>query len=156
MIIRPQCHATKKGNAQLNNMNDISIASLSYIATLVHFGLSSQGTFNVDGDLGRFDYLAFYCAIVDLLSHERMVPRREALLRWWKGCLNHYAGAIGSLWKPRSRPGPGVYRITVVGTGHCGSPWDPRDGYTAAMGYHHDASWPPQYLGVFWWYNALG
>ncbi|KAF8483230.1 hypothetical protein JB92DRAFT_1633860 [Gautieria morchelliformis] len=63
---------TKKGNAQLNNMNDISIASLSYIATLVHFGLSSQGTFNVGGDLGQFDYLAFYHAIVDLLSHEHM------------------------------------------------------------------------------------
>ncbi|KAF8514392.1 hypothetical protein JB92DRAFT_2830012 [Gautieria morchelliformis] len=81
----PSAHATKKGNVQLNNMNDISIASLSYIATLVHFGLSSQGTFNVGGDLGRFNYLAFHRAIEDLLSHERMGTRCEVLLRWWKG-----------------------------------------------------------------------
>ncbi|KAF8530729.1 hypothetical protein JB92DRAFT_2694636 [Gautieria morchelliformis] len=77
--------ATKKGNAQLNNMTDISIPSISYIATLVHFGLSSQGTFHVGGDLGRFDYHGFYCSIVDLLGDERMVQRRKALLRWWKG-----------------------------------------------------------------------
>ncbi|KAF8519855.1 hypothetical protein JB92DRAFT_3141628 [Gautieria morchelliformis] len=78
-------HATKKGNAQLNNMTDISIPSISYITTLVHFGLSSQGTFHVGDDLGRFDYHGFYRSIADLLGDERMVQRREALLRWWKG-----------------------------------------------------------------------
>ncbi|KAF8525635.1 hypothetical protein JB92DRAFT_3108706 [Gautieria morchelliformis] len=79
--------ATKKGNAQLNNMTDISIPSISYITTLVHFGLSSQGTFHVGGNLGWFNYHGFCHSIADLLGDERMVQQREALLRWWKGTI---------------------------------------------------------------------
>ncbi|KAF8511448.1 hypothetical protein JB92DRAFT_3144074 [Gautieria morchelliformis] len=80
--------ATKKGNAQVNNMTDISIPSISYITTLVHFVMrryQRKSTFHVGGDLGRFDYHGFYRSIADLLGDECMVQRREALLRWWKG-----------------------------------------------------------------------
>ncbi|KAF8513796.1 hypothetical protein JB92DRAFT_2921992 [Gautieria morchelliformis] len=83
---------SRNGNAYLNYMTDISIPSLSYIATVVHFGLSSQKAFYAGGgDLGRFDYQTFYHSVADLLGPERMAQPRKALLRWWKvkifGCL---------------------------------------------------------------------
>ncbi|KIJ35483.1 hypothetical protein M422DRAFT_144977, partial [Sphaerobolus stellatus SS14] len=81
----PSAHATKKGNAQLNNMSKVTIPSISYTATLVciHFALNSVPAFTAGGSHGSFDNNAFYRSIIDLFTVLEMATHRHELLNWW-------------------------------------------------------------------------
>ncbi|GJJ14859.1 hypothetical protein Clacol_009127 [Clathrus columnatus] len=79
----PSARATKKGNAQLNNMRKVTVPSIAYIATLVRFALDSAPTFSPGGAHGTFNYQAFYTSMIDLLSMTQLNAFRENLLTWW-------------------------------------------------------------------------
>ncbi|KAG2113315.1 hypothetical protein BD769DRAFT_1340133, partial [Suillus cothurnatus] len=74
----------KKHVAQIINMKKVTPRSIAYIACLVRFSLSSVTSWrSVDGD---FDYVQFWCTIVDFFERppgwdaQRRVDR---LLEWW-------------------------------------------------------------------------
>ncbi|KAG1767784.1 hypothetical protein EDD22DRAFT_949841 [Suillus occidentalis] len=74
----------KKHIAQIINMRKVTPRSIAYIACLVRFSLSSITSWrSVDGD---FDYIQFWCTIVDFFEQP---PGRDArcrvdrLLEWW-------------------------------------------------------------------------
>jgi len=75
--------ATKKGNAQLNSMYKVTVASIAYVAALLRFALDSAPTFSVGGTHGTFDYHAFYNSLINLLTMPELQGFREELLRWW-------------------------------------------------------------------------
>ncbi|KIJ30656.1 hypothetical protein M422DRAFT_267805 [Sphaerobolus stellatus SS14] len=79
----PSARATKKGNAQLNSMTKITIPSIAYVATLVHFALDSTLSFTTGGGHGNFDNNTFYHSIINLLMVPQMETINKTLLNWW-------------------------------------------------------------------------
>ncbi|RDB22918.1 hypothetical protein Hypma_009847 [Hypsizygus marmoreus] len=73
--------ASKSGNARIHGMTEVTLASLAYIATQVHFALSSANSFS------RTDMVTdserFYNSLLDLLEDSRERPVVHQLLAWW-------------------------------------------------------------------------
>ncbi|GJJ13556.1 hypothetical protein Clacol_007811 [Clathrus columnatus] len=79
----PSGRATKKGNAELNNMHKVTVPSIVYIATLVQFALDSAPTFASGGAHGTFNYHTFYTSIITLFMMLQMKDFQDSLLTWW-------------------------------------------------------------------------
>lgn len=96
--LTPGAHVRGRCNATLNNMQEMTLASIVYAATLVcrcslipiviftfaqaFFALSSDAEFQpVPGPSG-FGYKAFYDGMVQHLE-EQPEERQQALLSWW-------------------------------------------------------------------------
>ncbi|RDB16267.1 hypothetical protein Hypma_003004 [Hypsizygus marmoreus] len=73
--------ASKSGNARIHGMTEVTLPSLAYIATQVHFALTSAGSFS------RIDMVTdserFYNSLLDMLEDCRDRPVVKQLLAWW-------------------------------------------------------------------------
>ncbi|KZP29412.1 hypothetical protein FIBSPDRAFT_908305 [Athelia psychrophila] len=73
--------ATRSGNAHINGMNDVTFASIAYVATMIRFAISSSSCFS------RTDYVTdserFYKTVMDLFNDARARTRMNELKSWW-------------------------------------------------------------------------
>ncbi|KAF8237427.1 hypothetical protein L208DRAFT_1247256, partial [Tricholoma matsutake] len=70
--------AIKSRNAHIHGMSSVTTASITYI---VHFALSSAGTFSRSDTVT--DSEAFYLSLFDLLDDGRERHEVQNLLKWW-------------------------------------------------------------------------
>ncbi|KZP21867.1 hypothetical protein FIBSPDRAFT_910647 [Athelia psychrophila] len=73
--------ATRSGNARMNRMNEVTFASIAYVATMVRFAMSSSACFS------RTDYVTdsekFYKTVMELFNDTRARTRMNELKTWW-------------------------------------------------------------------------
>ncbi|KZP06774.1 hypothetical protein FIBSPDRAFT_763898, partial [Athelia psychrophila] len=73
--------ATRSGNARINGMNEVTFASIAYVATMIRFAMSSSSCFS------RTDYVTdserFYKTVMDLFNDARARTRMNELKLWW-------------------------------------------------------------------------
>ncbi|KZP15619.1 hypothetical protein FIBSPDRAFT_912432 [Athelia psychrophila] len=73
--------ATRSGNARINGMSEVTMASIAYVATQVRFALSSTSTFS------RTDYVTdserFYNTVMLLFTDIRARTRINDIKAWW-------------------------------------------------------------------------
>ncbi|KIM30439.1 hypothetical protein M408DRAFT_328036 [Serendipita vermifera MAFF 305830] len=72
----------RQTNASKNNMTEVNPATIAYIATLVYYGLCSDGAFNPTTNAG-FDLQAFYHGVKEYLELEMDTERGKKLFKWW-------------------------------------------------------------------------
>ncbi|KAF9241851.1 hypothetical protein BU15DRAFT_44636 [Melanogaster broomeanus] len=72
----------RRGNAALHGICTVSIPSISYVATLVRFVLSSDSSISRGGP-GRFGYEAFYNNIISTTFDMLDSAATANLINWW-------------------------------------------------------------------------
>lgn len=91
--------ATRKGNAVIHGIRNMSVQALAYVATLVsliwpfnsstdkpqqvRFALSDQSSFEAGGTPGRWPYRAFYNALIKTMTNDMDESELNELLDWW-------------------------------------------------------------------------
>ncbi|KZP09674.1 hypothetical protein FIBSPDRAFT_759607, partial [Athelia psychrophila] len=75
--------ATRSRNARMNGMNEVTFASIAYVATMVCFNMSSSAGFSRTD----YDYVTdsekFYKTVMELFNDTRARTRMNELKTWW-------------------------------------------------------------------------
>ncbi|KAG1787216.1 uncharacterized protein HD556DRAFT_1247165, partial [Suillus plorans] len=80
-LVDKELKATRSGNVYLHGMKSVTKGSLAYIATQVHFALSSSSVFSRTNTVT--DSENFYHSILDLLDDPDENEEVTDLLTWW-------------------------------------------------------------------------
>ncbi|KAF8879129.1 hypothetical protein BD779DRAFT_1676524 [Infundibulicybe gibba] len=76
-------HATRKGNAAIHGIHNVTTYSIAYAATIARFVLSNQPTLTAGGkERGRWPYEVFYQELVKTMT-EMVEDELDELLYWW-------------------------------------------------------------------------
>ncbi|KAI1784788.1 hypothetical protein LXA43DRAFT_1113436, partial [Ganoderma leucocontextum] len=84
--------STKSSNAAIHGMTSVTLASITYVATLVRFSLGSRGTFSRTDTVT--DSQNFYNVILAFLTHPEERENANELLAWWNRRVFPHAVAL--------------------------------------------------------------
>ncbi|KAH9930787.1 hypothetical protein B0H21DRAFT_699948 [Amylocystis lapponica] len=73
--------ATRAGNARIHGMTSVTPGSIAYVATQVHFALSSAEVFSRSDT--AMNSAGFYDVLLELLTDEEDKEEIDALFAWW-------------------------------------------------------------------------
>ncbi|KAI9059486.1 hypothetical protein FKP32DRAFT_1579870 [Trametes sanguinea] len=76
---------TRTGNAALHGMTRVTVGSIIYCATQVHFALSATAVFNKNNKSN--DSVVFYHSLVDYFEAPQFAGPVHDLLDWWNRCV---------------------------------------------------------------------
>ncbi|KAG1725958.1 hypothetical protein EDD22DRAFT_853618 [Suillus occidentalis] len=77
-------YSTRRGNAAVHGIRTVSVPSIAYVATLIRFVLSSQGSMS-HGHKSQFSYESFYNNIVRTTFESLDDAQLATLCTWWNG-----------------------------------------------------------------------
>ncbi|KAI1786467.1 hypothetical protein LXA43DRAFT_1099169 [Ganoderma leucocontextum] len=84
--------STKSSNAAIHGTTHVTLASITYVATLVRFSLGSRGKFSRTNTVT--DSQNFYNVILAFLTHPEERENANELLAWWNGQVFPHAVAL--------------------------------------------------------------
>ncbi|KAF8232269.1 hypothetical protein L208DRAFT_1563529 [Tricholoma matsutake] len=80
-LVEKEVKATRSGNAHIHGMTQVTTTSLAYVATQLHFALSSSLVFCQSDTM--MDSEQFYESVLDFLDDPEEKDKVDDLLNWW-------------------------------------------------------------------------